>query len=192
MAVVKYSNDVQELYVAYFGRPADAAGLEFWTNHMANSSTGYQDISAAFSSSLEYQGRYEGMDNRAIVSEVYENLFGRVAEGEGVDFWAAALDTNTISIDNVVTQIADGAQGSDSLAYYGKIAVAMRFTDRLDTTVEQAAYSGEAANRIAMEYLGGVRDLASTNEHLDADQIDATIAQIVGTPIGAEIAPLVV
>ena len=28
---------VQQLYVAYFGRPADVAGLDFWTNVGSNS-----------------------------------------------------------------------------------------------------------------------------------------------------------
>jgi hypothetical protein len=30
-----YINEVQKLYVAYFSRPADAAGLTFWANQLA-------------------------------------------------------------------------------------------------------------------------------------------------------------
>jgi len=186
MATIEQIADIQELYVAYFSRPADPAGLEYWADQMEFNPNIYQDIAAAFSLSAEYRATYADMDNRAIVSEVYENLFGRVAEAAGVDYWAAALDNNTITIDNVVTQIANGAQGADSLAFTSKVAVAAAFTDRVDTDVEMAAYSGATANGIAVDYIAGVRDLPTAADHLDTDNIDAAIALIVGTPTGIE------
>ena len=35
---------VQQLYVAYFSRPADVAGLAYWTNILATNPSGYQMI----------------------------------------------------------------------------------------------------------------------------------------------------
>jgi len=186
MATLDQIKDIQELYVAYFSRPADPAGLDYWADQLDNNPNVYQDIAAAFSVSAEYRATYADMDNRAIVSEVYEHLFGRVAESAGVDYWAAALDNRTITIDNVVTQIADGAQGADSLAFTSKVAVAAAFTDRVDTDVEMVAYSGARANQIAIDYIAGVRDLPSAADHLDTDNIDDAIAHIVGTPTGIE------
>lgn len=182
MATVDYGNDVQKLYVAYFGRPADPAGLAFWTNALQNNPNGYQAMSSAFSMSLEYRATYAGLGNRALVTEVYDNLFGRVAEAAGVDYWANALDNGAIGFDNVVTQIAAGAQGLDRQIYNGKVAVSTSFTARVDTDVEKAAYSGAAANRIAIDYIDGVRDIVSAAQRIDPGQIDATIARIVGTP----------
>ena len=119
---------VQQLYVAYFSRPADVAGLAYWTNILATNPDGYQMISANFASSAEYKAMYAGQDNRAVVSTVYQHLFGRPAETAGVDYWAKALDNKVITIDNVVTQIAAGAQSTDKIAYDGKVAVAAVFT----------------------------------------------------------------
>lgn len=179
-----YINEVQKLYVAYFSRPADPAGLSFWADQLQNNPNGYQNISAAFSTSAEYRATYAGMDNRAIVTEVYDNLFGRAAEQAGVDFWANALNNNTITIDNVVTQIASGAQGNDRVVYNGKVAVSTAFTDRLDTAQERAAYTGTTANNIAIEYIDQVTSLQTAAQQMDPGQIDAAIARIVGTPSG--------
>jgi hypothetical protein len=177
-----YKYEVQKLYVAYFSRPADAAGLEYWANILATNPNGYQTISANFSASAEYRATYGGMDNRAVVSEVYENLFGRAAEAAGVNYWANLLDQKAITIDNVVTQIAAGAQGSDLVAYNGKVSVSNAFTQRLDLPQEKTAYSGAAANQIAIEFIAGVKDLSSGAAAMDAGVIDSVIEKIVALP----------
>jgi hypothetical protein len=174
-----YVNDVQKLYVAYFSRPADPAGLNYWTHEMAVNPQAYQEISAAFSTSAEYRATYANMDNAGIVNAVYEHLFGRAAESAGLDYWANLLNQKAITIDNVVTQIAGGAQGSDLFAYNAKVAVATEFTDRLDLPVEQQAYSGTAANLIAANFLATVKDLASASAGMDPGQVDMVISQIV-------------
>ncbi len=179
-----YINEVQKLYVAYFSRPADPAGLTFWANTLQTDPAGYQKISAAFSTSAEYRAMYAGMDNRAVVAEVYDNLFGRAAEAAGVDFWANALSSGAMTIDNVVTQIATGSQGTDRVVYNGKVAVSTTFTEHLNTDAEKAAYTGTAANKVAIDYLAGVKDLTSIAMYRDPGQIDAAIAKIVGTPSG--------
>lgn len=178
------NNQVEQLYVAYFSRPADPAGLSYWANILATDPNGYQKISSAFSSSQEYKDTYAGMDTNGVVSAVYSHLFGRPAESAGVAYWANLLSQNKITIDNVVTQIAAGAQGSDLFAYNAKVAVAAAFTARVDTSAEMAAYSGTAANKIAVDYLAGVKDLQSAAAGMDPGNIDNTIATIVGSHSG--------
>lgn len=177
-----YKTEVQKLYVAYFSRPADYAGLQYWSNILATNPNGYQQISANFSSSNEYQTTYGGMDNRSVVSKVYVNLFGRPAESAGVDYWAALLDKKAITIDNVVTQIAAGALGSDLFAYNAKVAVSSAFTTRLDLPNEQKAYSGTAANNIAIDFIAGVHDLNTAASSRDPGVIDDVINKIVALP----------
>jgi hypothetical protein len=182
-----YTNAVEKLYVAYFSRPADSAGLTFWANELATNPNGYQEISANFSTSAEYKAAYAGMTNAQVVSTVYQHLFGRAAEQAGVDWWAQKLDSHTITIDNVVTQIAAGAQSTDLFAYNAKVSVATTFTAHLDTAAEQKAYSGDAANKIAIDFIATVKDLASAANASDPGQIDAVISQIVtasGTGLG--------
>jgi len=184
------NTQVEQLYVAYFSRPADPAGLSYWANILATDPNGYQKISSAFSSSQEYKDTYAGMDNNAVVSAVYAHLFGRPAEAAGVNYWADLLNQNKITIDNVVTQIAAGALGTDQYAYTAKVAVASAFTARVDTPEEKTAYSGTAANKIAIDYIASVKDISTAAAGMDPGNIDMTIAKIVGSHTGGMDAPI--
>lgn len=184
------NTEVEQLYVAYFSRPADPAGLTYWANVLSTNPNGYQTISSAFAGSAEYQAAYAGMDNATVVNAVYEHLFGRAAESAGQTYWANLLNQHAITIDNVVTDIAGGAQGSDLFAYNAKVAVAAAFSARIDTAAEQAAYSGSAANQIAINYLSNVKDLQTAAAGMDPGNIDNAIAQIVGTHTGSLSGPI--
>jgi hypothetical protein len=176
-----YVNEVQKLYVAYFSRPADPGGLTFWAGQLQADPNAYQNIATAFSNSIEYQATYGNMANRAVVAEVYENLFGRVGEAAGIDFWTNAWNNGSINIGNVVTGIAAGAQNNDRVAYNAKVGVSTLFTQRIDTDIEKAAYVG-ARTQIAVDYIAGVKSLETGAAYSDPGQIDAAIARIVGTP----------
>jgi len=178
MATTEYIQDVQELYVAYFGRPADPDGLDFWTNNLGADANLFPQVVSAFSTSSEYRSMYDNMDNRAIVMEVYDNLFSRAGDEAGVNFWTNALDTGIITIDDMVTQIIDGAQGADKDIFNAKVLVAAAFTNRVDTPQEKAAYSGEAANQIAIDYIADVNDLRSAATSLLSSNIDAAIERM--------------
>ncbi|SFD85072.1 DUF4214 domain-containing protein [Massilia yuzhufengensis] len=178
-----YVNEVQKLYVAYFSRPADPGGLTFWANRLQTNPNGYQNIALAFSSSAEYQATYGNMDNRAVVAEVYENLFGRVGEAAGIDYWTNAWNNGSINIGNVVTGIAAGAQNNDRIAYNAKVGVSTLFTNRIDTNAEIAAYQG-VKTQIAVDYIAKVNSFATGATYSDLGLIDAEVARIVGTPTG--------
>ena len=171
--------EVQQLYVAYFSRPADVAGLAYWKNILATNPDGYQMISANFAASAEYKAMYAGQDNRAVVSTVYQHLFGRPAETAGVDYWAKMLDNKVITVDNVVTQIAAGAQSTDKIAYDGKVAVAAVFTEHLDLTSEQQAYAKPAGMKVASDYIASIKDLMTAAVARDPGNIDITIDKMV-------------
>jgi len=171
--------EVQKLYVAYFGRPADPIGEDYWTDALDAGTITLNDVSASFAASAEYRDTYAGMNNRAIVTEVYQNLFVRAAETAGIDYWAGLMDRGVISINDVVKDISEAAQGNDGVAFNGKVAAATLFTDRVDTPIEIQAFSGEAANDISMEFLAAIKDLSTAADALDTDVVDDYIERIV-------------
>jgi hypothetical protein len=171
--------EVQKLYVAYFSRPADVAGLAYWNNILNTNAAGYQVISANFASSDEYKATYAGLDNAGIVSAVYQHLFGRAAEAAGVQYWTNMLNQKVITIDDVVTQIAAGAQGTDKIAYDGKVAVAAVFTDHMDLASEQQAYAKPAGMKVAVDYIASIKDLTTAAMARDPGNIDLTIEKMV-------------
>lgn len=176
---------VQQLYVAYFNRPADTAGLDYWTNIVAAQNGDTTAVSAAFAAETEYKSEYPAtMSNADIVNKVYLNLFGRAAEDAGKAYWADLLDKKAITIDKVVAQIADGARGTDAEAYENKVLAATAFTNALDQSYEANGYRGAAANTAAKAFISGVTTDASLEAAIAPASLSASVAKVVaaGTP----------
>ncbi|MEM8514409.1 hypothetical protein RCH14_003754 [Massilia sp. MP_M2] len=172
--------EVQQLYVAYFGRPADPGGLDYWMDTLAGNVVTLGDISRSFADSQEYRDNYSHMDSRTVVTKVYDHLFGREAEAAGIKYWADLIDRGVIAIDDAVREISDAAVGADAIVFDGKVAVASVFTLRLDTPNEVAAYGRDAAFELAMAFLATVNDARSALDAADPVVVDAWIARIVG------------
>jgi hypothetical protein len=174
-----YTSAIQQLYVAYFSRPADAGGLEWWESVVANARGDISMISAEFAASNEFRQTFAGKSNVEIVRTVYMNLFGREAEDGGIDFWVKALDQRLTTIDTVVTEIARGAQNQDLKAFNNKVSAATAFTSALDTYPERASYQGDEAHAAAKTFLRTVTDDASLAAAIVPDRLAASVAAFV-------------
>jgi hypothetical protein len=174
------TTEIQKLYVAYFNRPADPAGLAFWSAALAGNSGAYESIVRDFAKSQEYLVGYNGYTNRSAIDLIYQHLFGRNAEQAGVDYWASLLDRKTLTIDTIVAAMVQGAQGSDKVVLDGRVAVATAFTNHIDTVAERLAYSGAVANSVASQYLSTVVDAQTAATALLPENIDAVITKLSG------------
>lgn len=170
------TNNIQKLYVAYFGRPADASGLAYWETVVGAANGSTTAVSAAFAASAEYKATFSGLNNDQIVNTIYNNLFHRDAEVSGLLYWSNLLTKGSITIDNVVTQISNAALGTDAIAFAEKVAASVAFTAALDTTQEILSYNGPSAVAIAKTWLAGVYDVAS--EHAAEASLGATVASL--------------
>ena len=124
-----YHTQLQQLYVAYFNRPADPGGLAFYEGHLEAGTVTMAAIAADFAKSNEYRTEYNDATNTGIVTKVYANLFGRVGTANEMKFWIDALNAGATTIDKVVTDIAAGAQGTDKVAFESKVVFATAFTN---------------------------------------------------------------
>ena len=70
------ATQLNELYLAYFGRPVDFNGYSFYTNNTASTEA---TVAAAFASSAESQALYGTGNTAAQVDAIYRNLFNRGA-----------------------------------------------------------------------------------------------------------------
>ena len=190
--VSDYHEVVQRVYVAYFGRPADPAGLTFYAgNYMnAGAATNIVDVSASyaanvqvralidsFGTSKESQDLYPG-DNSNFVGAIYRNLFNREADAAGLAFWVGNIDAGRMTRAQAAVAIMAGSQGSDATLIGMKTKVASDFTTALDTTPERSAYRGLAANAVVRTMLGGVTLATDVNSFQST--IDATITTVIG------------
>ncbi len=151
---------LEQLYVAYFNRPADVSGFFHWWSAASQFGVSLAAIGDAFATTPEYIAAYAGLSNGQIVNKVYQNLFGRDAESGGKAYWVDLLERHVITVANVVTQVAAAAVGSDSEALHAKTAAALAFTTALDTETAPL-YEGPAAVAVAKAFLSSIVDNAS-------------------------------
>lgn len=166
---------VQKLYVAYYGRPADPAGQQFWAEEIE--AKGLDVAINEFGNSAEFDARFGDLSNEELVNNLYQQLFGRDAEAEGLEFYTDLLESGEKTLAEIALTIADGAQNGDLATLNNKLAVSQGFTDALDTNAELFAYQGNAAADFARDFLNGV------NENTDpaSVDVDAVLAELVGT-----------
>lgn len=173
-----YTESIQKLYVAYFSRPADAAGLLYWEGVVAAAKGNTDAVSAAFAGSAEYKAAYADKSAAEVINTVYLNLFGREAEASGVDYWAPLLAKGALTIDVVVTAVAGGARGADLLAYSTKVSAAMAFTSALTSPSDILGYAGADANAKAVAFLAGITDYVSLSSATGAAALAAAVTAV--------------
>lgn len=180
----QYDSVIQNLYVAYFNRPADPAGLAYWAGIVAAAGGDTSAVSATFARSPEYEDAFAGKDHGQVVDQIYQNLFGHAPDAAGRAYYKDLLDSAKLSVDLVVAEVAKGALTTDKSVLENKIAASVAFTAAVDTPAEKEAYSGDEANAVAKEWLKGITTTASLEAAIDPEALDATIADVVdaGTP----------
>lgn len=188
-APARVAQQVQNLYVAYFSRAADRGGFDYWTSLLDGDTANprLQLISGGFASSAEYRAEYSQATNAEKVNAVYLNLFSREAEAAGRDFWVRALDAGHMTIDNMVTTVASGAQGTDLYAYGAKVNVAQAITAAIDTPAEINAYTTANALAAVTAYIAQVKDVATFNAAINATSINNLVAGFSGQPAAPEL-----
>jgi len=166
---------IQQAYVTFFSRPADVAGLNYWSQYPGS----IDNLYATFAQSAEYAAAFNGLTNSQKVSMVYQNLFSRAADAPGLSYWTLELDRGAVTVANLALALANGAQGSDIEVIANRVTAATSFTSQLDTTPEILAYSGDNANAIAKAWLANVTDAASLATATTTGALDAVVQSVV-------------
>ncbi len=165
-----YYDVVQRVYVAYYGRPADTAGLEYWAGQykafgmpltMAEISNAYGSNPTvkmfvdAFGTSAEASALYSG-DNDAFISAIYRNLFNTPGDAAGRAFWVNALNNGAMTRGIAALYLMSGAQKTDITTIDKKIEIAKSFTSALNTDARRTAYAGDSSLALVRAMLATV------------------------------------
>lgn len=138
-------SDLQQLYIGYFGRAADQAGLNFWLGAINNDGLSLANVHAAFVNSAEYNAQYEGLTVSQKVAAVYENVLGRAADTEGAAFWTKAIEDGTITEDQLIEGLLSGLSTKDAQAISNKIVVANYYTSAKGDAYTEASKAESGA-----------------------------------------------
>ncbi len=196
-----YASAVQALYVAYFGRPADPAGLANFESALATagappdiqgltsayaSNPAVQALIDSFGTSKESQALYGG-GTQDFVTAVFQNVLGRAPQSAGLAYWSNAIDSGSLSKGDAALAIMDGAltnssaQGTiDGQLVDNRLAVAASFTAQVASQGETSLYSGSAAASTVRNMLGTVD--STTDVSAFASTISSTITALESLP----------
>jgi hypothetical protein len=151
------STQLQQQYIAYFGRPGDPAGINYWLSTTSGISSARE-----FADKIYAQDEYKKstVGDKSIeeqVNSIYVNLFGRQADATGLLYWTGEIEAGTLQLSNVAYDLiwaasnptsGNSAQAAlDATALSNKVAAAESFTEKLKTDIDGIlAYQAESTS----------------------------------------------
>ena len=154
---------IQQLYIAYYGRPADPEGLGYWATRVEESSGDLGTVIDAFATSTEFESRFGNLSEQALINNLYQQILGRPAEEEGLAFYTGMLARGDSSLIELALDITNGAQGTDTTTIQNRVEVAQQFTQNM---AERGLDYGsiEAAGQL----LAGVTSVTNVSEYIQS------------------------
>ncbi|MEI4263464.1 DUF4214 domain-containing protein [Roseovarius sp. D0-M9] len=177
---------ITAIYIAYYDRAPDPAGLQFWVDQVQAGRSLVQ-VASDFSTAAETKAKYPFFDAPDVASadtfitSIYTNLFGRTPDAEGQAFWSAQLSSGSTPVGEIILAILEGAQdvaggNDDKTTVTNKIDVGL---DWAESAV--AAGIGLSNNPIAAEVDGKVvvnNQAAFDSATSILDNVDGTAASV--------------
>ena len=126
---LSYWDQVQIMYVAYYGRPGDAGGLDFWAAKLEEGNGNLSRIIDSFGNSKEFQDRFGNLDDEELVNNIFLQLLGRDADSGGLNFYVNGLREGRFTLASIALNVADGTKGLDAMIKANKLRAANAFTE---------------------------------------------------------------
>ena len=162
MAYTDYIDAVQKTYIAYYQRPADPAGLVYWATSLDAAGGSMAGIIDAFANSAEALALYGVVNSDTVpnvVNGIYQALFNRPAETDGLNYYVNGFNTGTFTAGSILLNILYGASNDDLLSINNKVIASDRFTSVINPQL-----NGNPADMAAT--YGGAGDVAAARAFL--------------------------
>lgn len=178
------SEQVQALYIGFFGRAGDVSGVNYWTQQtlglMMEGNTlaqALEIVSIGFASSTE-NAPYNQLANVKLnsanpeqvalasrfINQTYQQLFQRSADSEGLQYWLGQLFSGSIPYSDLVYSIANAAYGSDQTVLANKMVAGSYFTQLVSAS---GVASSNAANVTAVQNVANASSLYASKAQTD-------------------------
>ena len=128
IATTQYAlESATQLYLGFFGRVPDAAGLRYWS-YQIERGVSPLEVAAGFAKSAEFMKTYGMLSAKEKITLAYKNILEREPDQGGLNFWSQKLESGT-PIGDIIWNFVNAAfnqQGSsDSFLVQGKVAQAL-------------------------------------------------------------------
>ncbi|MEP5729338.1 MAG: DUF4214 domain-containing protein [Sulfitobacter sp.] len=138
------------IYIGYYDRAPDPEGLAFWEDVVGADGFNLVSITTLFASASETQALFpffadpDSTTASAFITQLYQNLFNRDPDAEGLAFWTAQLEAavageeGALTVGQIITSIIEGAQSveeggfPDETIILNKIEVGLDWTDSIN------------------------------------------------------------
>jgi len=184
------TTQLQQQYIAYFGRPGDPAGIKYW---LASGLT-ESEFAAKIYAQDEYKKSTVGdKSTEEQVNNLYVNLFGRSADAAGLIYWTGEVEAGRKSLASLAVDLiwsasnptsSNTTQGAaDKAALAAKTASASAFTTDVEADAAAIlAYQPESEGETfkAGEAFGSAKTWLATITATEATEagIDAAVASM--------------
>lgn len=135
MAAAQYFEQVQKIFIAFYQRPADPAGLKYWAERVDVAGGNINQVIDAFASSAEATTLYGAVNATTIgdvIDKLYMALFNVAPDAAGKAFYVNGFAAGTFTAGTIALAVLNGAQNADLTAVNNKVAVANLFTAQVD------------------------------------------------------------
>ena len=135
---------IGQLYVGYFGRAADPAGLDYWVSRF-NDGMSLLAIANSFAVQPEATSLYSYLaapslgDPHAFIAAIYSDLFNRAPDADGLAYWVDQLTVHGAPPGQMVLDVISGAQGTDRTKIENKTHVAVVYAQTSDSALDAHA-----------------------------------------------------
>jgi hypothetical protein len=189
---------VQLLYIATLGRPADPAGLAYWSAALASSGAPLQlgEFAASYKASAAVRMIADGIADSAetrllhspadetMIGAVYANILSRPMDTAARASWASRIATGELTRPQALVALLAEVARTEPLAMAGKLAVANGFSARIDTAELRPLYRGIIANsavRLSLGLVGAGTDTSAATGRM-VEAMSSAITSTIGKP----------
>jgi hypothetical protein len=168
---------VQKIFIAYLGRPAAPAGLEYFANYMdTNNEQGKLILFDDLYYSAEAEALYSTSTLSEQINQFYQFMFSRDALSGGLNYWINQINGGFFTVPASAAYIADAASGEDMAVLDAKQVAASKLTCAIgDDASKLSAFQANLAG--ARASLAGI----ATAEEAEAYDGEAELTNIIGS-----------
>ena len=181
------STQLQELYVAYFGRAADPTGLNYWQEKGTSTAA----FAANMYAQAEFKNEYGSLSIESQVNQIYKNLFNRQADITGLRYWTQEIKLGNLQLAEIAVHLIWAAQNNsgssdDKTALTNRTNAAIAYTAKIkENTSSILAYQPTStdpwtAGSNITEGKNFLLTIDKDTAHTAAD-VTASVATIVAT-----------
>ncbi len=131
-------NVLIDLYVATFGRAPDPDGIQYWQDRFDSGELDLAGVASNMMMSTEAQTRFPGgLDNADLISVIYNNLFDREPDAEGLNYWVEQMETGAMSREMAIAYIVEGARAptgdpNDAVILNERVSAAREYLEQVE------------------------------------------------------------